>query len=816
MGKDRYVSVIFPLALPAAYTYKVPAYLNGEILPGMRVEAPIRHKIYAGIITKVSDVADTDQEPRPFFSLLDDKPIVSPLQLDFWTWMARYYCCTIGEVMEAALPGGMKLSSETRVVIDEEVQEHMVDALTNEEYLVTEALSIRGELTLDQVKDILQKKSIMPVIRSLQDKKLLRLVESLTEKFKPRIVRFVEFSPGLNNNDEEIQKALNKVEKFPRQYQAMMSFLDREEAGAMPMQELLTKSGVDHSVINALIKKGYFVVHEKEVSRIGAGTDTGLELPALSDEQQSALQAIHGAFEQKKPVLLHGVTGSGKTRLYVELIAQCLREGKQVLYLLPEIALTSQIVERLYEIFGNSVLLYHSKMPDMERVEVWKEASGKARLIIAARSGIFLPFHNPGLIIVDEEHDPSYKQTSPNPHYNARDVALYLAYKFECPIILGSATPSLESAFNVAAQKFVKVSLHNRFGEAVLPDIDIIDLAYERRTGRFKPVLSVPLQKAMKEVLERGKQVILFQNRRGYVPTIQCRSCGWTAMCIQCDVNMTYHKFSDELSCHYCQHRTRHPQQCPDCGSPDLGDIGFGTEKIESVVQQYFPQVKVARLDFDTTRTKAAQDKLILAFAKGEIDVMVGTQMVTKGFDFDHVALVGVIDADALIRFPDFRAVERAYQLITQVAGRAGRRHEKGRVMIQTYAAKHPVVNEIVQGNYEAFSRRELAERKQFWFPPFCRMIVIELRHADLNKTIKAALFWHKDLFDALGERVKGPLTPSISRIRNQYIRQIVIKLEKDDALINRTKHLLLQIKDRLQNDKELKSVRVVVDVDPY
>lgn len=815
MGKDRYVSVIFPLALPAAYTYKVPEHIQDTLVPGMRVEAPIRHKIYAGIITAVHDEVESGLNPRPFFSLLDQRPVVSSLQLDFWTWMARYYCCTIGEVMEAALPGGMKLSSETRVVIDEEVQSHMIDELTNEEYLVTEALSIRGELTLDQVKDILQKKSIMPVIRSLQDKKLLRLVESLTEKFKPRIVKFIDFTPALHSEDE-LQNALDKVEKFPRQYQALMSFLDREEEGALPLSKLLAASGVDHSVINALVKKGYFVLSEKEVSRIGAGNDDNIQLPPLSHEQQQAYVSIKDAFQQQKPVLLHGVTGSGKTRLYVELISEVLQQGEQVLYLLPEIALTSQIVERLYEIFGNNVLLYHSKMPDMERVEVWKEAASNARLIIAARSGVFLPFHKPGLIIVDEEHDPSYKQSSPNPHYNARDVALYLAFKFGSPIILGSATPSLESAYNASLHKFVKVSLHNRFGDAVLPDIDVIDLAYERRTGRFKPVLSVPLQKAMKEVLDKGKQIILFQNRRGYVPTIQCRHCGWTAMCVQCDVNMTYHKFSDELTCHYCQHRSRNPQNCPDCGSPDLGDIGHGTEKIEAVVQQYFPAAKVGRLDFDTTRTKAAQDKLIVAFAKGEIDVMVGTQMVTKGFDFDHVALVGVIDADALIRFPDFRAVERAYQLITQVAGRAGRRNEKGRVVIQTYSANHAVVKEIVAGNYNAFVQRELAERKQFWFPPFCRMILIDLRHSDLNKTIKAAATWHKQLFEVLGDRVKGPLTPSISKIRNQYIRHLVIKLEKDDQLINRTKQLLLHIKETLQNDKDLKPVRVSMDVDPY
>lgn len=815
MASYRYVTVIFPLALPANYTYSIPEHLLGLVQVGMRIEAPLRNKIYAGIVSALHEEVADDVSARPFYSLLDDKALLSHVQIDFWTWMSRYYCCTLGEVMEAALPAGLKLGSETRVVLENEVQDHLIDQLTNEEYLIAEALSIRGELTLEQVRDILQKKSIMPVIRSLQEKRMLRLVEELTEKFKPRKRKFVALAP-VYLSEEAQHQALTKVERSKKQYQTLIAFLDRDELGEMELSSLMQKGGADHSVVAAMVKKGIFVLTEREVARISEGNEDAVQLPDLSDEQQQALHLIHGAFDLAQPVLLHGVTGSGKTRIYIELIQEAMQQNKQVLYLLPEIALTSQIVERLYEVFGNNVLLYHSKMPDMERVEVWKEAAGKAKLIIAARSGIFLPFDKPGLIIVDEEHDASYKQTSPNPHYNARDVALYLAMKYKCHIILGSATPSLESAYNVAAGKFQKVSLFTRFGDVSLPRIEIIDLAYERKTGRYKPVLSVPMQKAMAEVLERGKQIILFQNRRGYVPTIQCKNCGWTAMCTNCDVNLTYHKFANDLSCHYCQQRKKNPSHCPDCGSQDIGELGLGTEKLENVVQQYFPQARVGRLDFDTTRTKAAQDKLILSFARGELDVMVGTQMVTKGFDFDHVAMVGVIDADALIRFPDFRAVERAYQLMTQVAGRAGRRQETGKVMIQTYSAQHPVIKEIVSGNFESFAARELAERKQFWFPPFCRLIVLDIRHSSLENTQLAAEEWTTALRDRLGERVKGPIVPSISRVRNQYIRNVVIKLEKDDALITRTKQYLLQLRDTFSAIKELKMVRVNIDVDPY
>ncbi|MBK8700714.1 MAG: primosomal protein N' [Saprospiraceae bacterium] len=815
MGNGHYATVVFPMALPALYTYIIPEDLRTSIFPGSRVEVALRNKVYSAIVYALHTDAPEGLKARSVLSVIDEVPLVSQTQLELWTWMARYYCCTLGEVMDAGLPSGLKLHSESLFVLnpDHDVQD---EDLTNEEYLIAEALFLRNELNLDHIRDILQKKSVYPVLKALMQKNLLTVKEQLTEKFKPKTVKTLRLAEKYLG-DDGMHQAFDRIRKSDVQTKVLAAWIDLAEANkAITSHELTDASGAPASAVQALIKKGIFVSSSKTVSRLGGNEIETETLPDLNDEQARALVEIRASFENKIPVLLHGVTGSGKTRIYQELIRDTLSAGKQVLYLLPEIALTSQIVDRLYESFGNDILLYHSKMPDHDRVEVWQEAMKGNKLVLSARSGIFLPFVNLGLIIVDEEHDASYKQDAPNPHYNARDVALYMAHRQGCAIVLGSATPSLESAYNALQGKITLVELRCRFGNVHMPGIDIVDLAYERKTHRFKPVLSVPLQKAMKDVLEKGRQVILFQNRRGFVPTIQCRDCGWTARCVNCDVSLTYHKFVNELSCHYCSHKQKNPPHCPECGGADLGEIGLGTEKIEHVVRQYFPEARVSRLDLDTTRTKSAQDKIIGAFSRGDIDVLVGTQMVTKGFDFDHVALVGVIDADALIRFPDFRAVERTFQLITQVSGRAGRRAEQGRVLIQTYAAQHPVIQEIIHHNYAAFLKRELSERKQFWFPPFNRLIELEIKHTSLEKAVLASNEFAHILRNTIGNRVKGPITPSISRIRNQYIRLIVLKLEKDDKLIYQTKKLIMQTKEAFGKNKDFQSVRIRVDVDPY
>lgn len=815
MGNTTFIHVVFPLALPRLYTYAVPSEYS-YVKIGCRVEVELRNKLYAGIVYGFVKEIDASVATKDIVSVIDETPIINSLQLTLWTWMAKYYCCTLGEVMDAGIPSSLKLNSTSVITIAEEEYDPDIQNLTDDEYLVTEALSMQKELSIEQIKDILNRKSIYPLLKSLLNKNVLRIKEQLMEKYKPKTVRMIRLADCLKTEISQ-SEALDKIEKYQHQYNTLLAIISlTKNSEWIPVGSIKGYYNQAAVAIKPLAKKGYIDEEKKQVSRIELQLNEIESLPPLSSDQQDALTSIQSSFEQSKPILIHGVTGSGKTRIYKELIHQTLAQGKQVLYLLPEIALTSQIVDRLIKVFGNDILMYHSKLGDNDRVEIWNEVLKGKKLVLTARSGIFLPFTNLGLIIVDEEHDPSYKQHEPNPHYNARDVALYLAFQSKCNVVLGSATPSVESYQNTIEGRFSLVTLDKRYGDVQLPKMEIVDLGYERKTGRYKAVLSVPLQKEMKKMLESKKQVILFQNRRGYVPTIQCKNCGWTAMCVNCDVNLTLHKYLNELSCHYCGHKQKPPQICPSCGHHEVKEIGSGTEKIEAIVSQYFPNCNVARLDLDTTKTKSSLDKVIGAFSIGEIDILVGTQMVTKGFDFDNVNLVGVIDADASLRIPDFRANERTFQLITQVAGRAGRRAQQGKVMIQTYTPNHPVIQEIVANDYVGFFKREIGERKLFNFPPFIRMMQIELRHKDVEKVSRLAEIMVQKLRTAIHNRVSGPLTPGISRIRNQYIRTIVIKMEKDNELGFRIKKLLMQIKDEFQNDKEWRSVRIKIDVDPY
>ncbi len=815
MGNTAYIHVVFPLALPHLYTYALPPEF-ADVKIGCRVEVELRNKLYAGIVYAFIDEVDKSIATKYINSVIDDTPIINATQLSMWTWMAKYYCCTLGEVMEAGIPSGLKLNSTSIVTIAEEEYEPENDQLTDDEYLVTEALSMQKELSIEQIKSILNKKSIYPILKSLLAKNVLRIKEQLMEKYKPKTVRMVRLSDAYQSEENQVV-ALDKISKSEHQSQTLLAIISLSKNSAfIPVSSIKEYYANATPAIKALVNKGYIIEEKKQVSRINLHLQNLESLPPLTAMQTNALDIIKKSFEAQKPVLIHGVTGSGKTRIYKELIHDALSKGKQVLYLLPEIALTSQIVDRLAKVFGNDILMYHSKLGDNDRVEIWNEVLKGKKLVLTARSGIFLPFTNLALIIVDEEHDPSYKQHEPKPHYNARDIALYMAYHSKCNAVLGSATPSIESYHNAREGKFTLVTLDKRFGDVQMPEVQIVDLGYERKTGRFKPVLSVPLQKEMKKRLDEKKQVILFQNRRGYVPTVQCKNCGWTAMCVNCDVNLTLHKFINELSCHYCSHKQKPPQVCPSCGNAEVKEIGSGTEKIEAVVSQYFPANTIARLDLDTTKTKASLEKVIGAFSIGEIDILVGTQMVTKGFDFDNVNLVGVIDADASLRIPDFRANERTYQLITQVAGRAGRRADQGKVIIQTYSPTHPVIKEIIANDYAAFYSREIGERKLFNFPPFVRLIYLELRHKEVDKVSRAAELIALKLKTALGTRVQGPLVPGISRLRNQYIRSIVVKMEKDNETGFKIKALIMKLKDELSNDKEMRSVRIKIDVDPY
>jgi len=816
----KFVTVIFPLALPKLYAYSVPEEMQSDVKPGVRVEVSLKNKLYSAIVAEIYEDLALEYKAKPIVAMLDKVPLVTEHQLTLWRWMADYYCCTVGEVMNVAMPSGLKLESETRVVYNGDFDEH-VHELSDDEYLVAEAVSIQNELTILQIQEILNKKTIFPVLRSLLDKKVISIKEELIEKFKPKMASFMTLNEPYISDINRLTEAFDLVTKSEKQTKVLLAFvqLSRNKHFTLPVSDICQLSGTDNSAVQALVKKEIFTVSKQRLSRIfnnGSSNDETEALQSLSYQQIIALDEIRVCLENNQPVLLHGITGSGKTRVYAELIQQNMAAGKQTLYLLPEIALTNHMVERLKTIFGADVLVYHSRMNNQERVEMWNATLMGAKIIIAARSGIFLPFIHLGLVIVDEEHDPSFKQNDPNPRYNARDAAIYMSHHAGADIVLGSATPSLESYANAVNKKYGLVHMADRHGESVLPKIKIVDLKDEHKDKRFKGIFSHELITAIEDALVNKSQVLLFQNRRGYAPTINCHVCGWKADCANCDVHLTVHKAFNELRCHYCGTRSKIPVQCPACGNHDLFEQGFGTEKIEEDIKSLFPTALVARLDMDTAKTKVAFENIIHDFEERRIDILVGTQMITKGLDFGNISLVGVLNADAILRYPDLRANERAFQLLTQVSGRAGRRAIQGQVIIQTYDPSHPVIIETMHHMYDRFFERESAERKAFVYPPYFRMIQIELLHKNAGTCAHAAATYAEMVRKLIGNRIIGPAVPSISRIRGQYIQTITIKMEKDSKVVSKIKQIIMEEREKLRLIPACKSVRVNIDVDPY
>jgi primosomal protein N' (replication factor Y) len=812
-----YISVIFPLALPEPYTYVVPQDLQGDIAVGKRVEAPLKNKLYAGIVTQIkTELANPPKNTKEITSILDKQPIVSLHQLKLWHWIASYYCCSLGEVMNAALPTSLKLESETKVIAHPDFDEIDI-ALDDDEYMVAEAVSIQNELTVGQIQDILNRKTIYPVIRSLLDKGYISIKEELIEKYKPKMVPVIYLNDNYKG-DGKINDAFALVTKSELQTRSLLGFvqLSRDKDHKVLVSDLRAIADVDSAVIKSIANKGIFTIVQEQQSRANLDHRIDLSLSPLNEHQAEAYAMIKAFHAENKAVMLHGITGSGKTRLYVELIKEVVAEGKQVLLLLPEIALTSHIVERLRHQIESPILSYHSRLNNNERVDIWNEVARGAQIVVSARSGLFLPFNDLGLVIVDEEHDPSYKQQDPNPRYNARDGALYLAKIFEAKVVLGSATPSLESYYNCFKQKYGLVSIMERHGASVLPNIEVIDLKKSYKDKRFDGMLSPELKDAIEQVLELGEQVLIFQNRRGYAPTLRCQSCGWHSECNNCDVHLTLHKGIKMLKCHYCGTKTKQPLKCPDCGSPELEEQGFGTEKIEEHFKEVFPNARIARVDLDTVRSKLAYEKIIYEFENKEIDILIGTQMITKGLDFDHISLVGVINADGLLRYPNIRSNERGFQLLTQVAGRAGRREKQGRVIIQSYTPEHPVLHETVNHLYASFYQREMAERKAFMYPPYYRMIAIDFEHKNAETTLHAAQVFVSLIKPELGNRVMGPSEPPINRIRGSYIQNVTIKYENDPNAATKIKKIIAWARLELKQIKACKPVRVVVDVDPY
>ncbi len=814
-SSNTYALVILPLALPYQYTYYVPEELLEKIQVGVRVEVQFGPKrLYAGIV-----MALTDESPsykiKPILSVIDDVPVVIPTQLQFWEWLAEYYNCTLGEVMNAAMPNNLKLSSETTICLSPLFDGDYL-GLSGNEYLIAEALSIQNELTLDQVKDILQVKTIYPLIRSMLDKRVIYLKEDLEEKYKPKIVTEVLLAEPYVSNQLLLKEAFDKLSKSNRQEETLIAFLQLKRSQSFIRKEELYKMAkADLGVINAMVKKGIFEIRQREVSRMGSYEEETIDAGEMSEQQTRALAETKAHFATKNVTLLHGVTGSGKTRVYVELIKEAIARGEQVLYLLPEIALTTQVVERLQKFFGQEVAVYHSRLSDNERVEVWNSTRKGKSLVLGARSALFLPFPNLKLIIVDEEHDPSFKQQEPNPRYHGRDAAIFLASQAGAKVLLGTATPSIETYANAKAKKYGLVNMPERFGGLQLPEIQIVDLKAEAKERGMQSHFSNALLTAIRETLERGEQVILFQNRRGYAPVYKCVTCDWNQECIHCDVSLTYHKAQNNLKCHYCGYHTKLPSSCPACGNKQLILEGFGTEKVEDELQIYLPEAKIGRMDFDTVRTKNAHAQIINDFEEGRLQILVGTQMVTKGLDFEKVGLVGILSADQLLKFPDFRASERAFQLMTQVSGRAGRKHRRGKVLIQTSNVAHPVIQDVLENDFLRFFEREMHERQEYFYPPYFRLIRISLKHKKPEVLNKAAQIYQNYLYPKLGDRLRGPAMPYVSRVRSYYLLDFMIKLERKPQLIKQTKTWLKEAEHHLLSEQGYSSVRIAVDVDP-
>jgi len=811
-----YASVILPIAVPKPYTYFIPSEMMQLIQPGMRVEVQLgKKKLYSALVLELIDNPPEGTKPKPILNIIDHAPIVDAEQLKLWKWMATYYVCSLGEVMLAALPAGLKMSSETQIMMSPFFTDDFT-MLNGKEYLIAEALHHRNELKVQDVQSILGQKTVYPLLHKLLEKKIIYLKEELKESYQPKKIGCVRLQEPYATEPILLEEAFELTKRSQKQTEALLAFVQIYKTQEfVRKKDLYDMAGVDSTVLRAMEKKAIFEIYDREISRVGKYKDLTVEKFELTSNQTTALDSIHKIYKEKNTILLHGVTGSGKTRIYIELIEEAIKRDEQVLYLLPEIALTTQIVARLQKIFGDDIAVYHSRMTNNERVDLWKTVLEKKPVVLGARSALFLPFKNLKLIIVDEEHDTSFKQYDPAPRYNARDCAIYLAHLHNAKVLLGTATPSLETYQNAKDGKYGLVEMNERFGGIQLPEVVIVDVADEMKRKKMSSHFTSVLLEELIGALSRGEQAILFQNRRGYAPTLRCTTCGWVQECKNCDVSMTYHKQFDNMRCHYCGSQQKMPHHCPACGDHNLTIKGFGTEKIEDELQIYIPEAKIARMDFDTVRSKHAHAQIINDFEEKRIDILVGTQMVTKGLDFDNVGIVGVLSSDQLMSFPDFRSTERGFQLMTQVSGRAGRKKKRGKVIIQSFNVAHPVLGEVIANDFQRFFERESDERKLFNYPPYQRLIKITLKHKDPRLLNEGAKIFAKNLKEKLGYRMIGPAVPGIPRVRGSYQLEIFLKMEKDNKWLKYAKDLILHAKQVLKSMKGFSGVRVNVDVDP-
>lgn len=811
------------MPLPRTFTYAVPEKLESGIQRGSRVLVPFgRKKFYTGIVVGTHENAPTEFEAKEIADLLDNTPIVKYPQLKLWNWVADYYLCSIGEVMKAALPAGLKVESETALRINPDYEESSDGELNERERIILDYISSRDKVLVNEISKATGFKNVESTVNSLIEKDAVFVSENVITTYRPKTVTCIDFACDADDNETpktyfDLVRGAKKQEKILLAFFDLSHRLQRGKHQEVYKDDLLKRADATQVILKAMEKKGIFRIYKKSINRFPIPTTVSASLPNLSLAQDVAYHAIFDSFKQHDITLLRGITASGKTEIYINIIQQYLQAGKQILYLVPEIALTTQLTKRLGNAFGDILIIYHSKFSDNERVDVWKRllSSERPYIIIGARSSVFLPFSNLGLVIVDEEHEASFKQYDPAPRYNARNVAMILARMHGAKTLLGSATPSIETYYNATTGKYGLVELTERYGDAGLPNVQIVDMKSERKkklvTGPFSSILLGHVKKSLAE----GFQSILFQNRRGYSPCIECSECAWIPKCTNCDVSLTYHKHNNMLICHHCGFSLPLPQLCPSCGQPSIKIIGYGTERIEDDIESYLPDAKVLRMDLDTTRNKNSYEEIINKFSSGQAQVLVGTQMVTKGLDFARVKVVGVINADSMINFPNFRANERAFNMLEQVAGRAGRKSEDGIVVIQTSNPDNPIIIDVINHDYLSHYNREIEERQQFAYPPFTKIINIFIKHRDSDSVMELSVRYSMMLRQVFGKRVLGPESPIVSRIQNLYIKQITLKME-NSASMPKVKAILRDIYENMINaDSRMKSAILYYDVDP-
>lgn len=818
----KYADVILPLPLENSYTYGIPSDLEKAVIPGCRVIVHFgKKRYYTAIVTEVHErTPNSSFETKEIYALLDATPILRRPQLRFWKWIASYYLCKLGDVYKAALPSGLKLESETAVTYNEAFVADM--ALRPNEQAVLDAFKGALKLTVSELEKKTGLRNVVPVVASLMVRGAVEVNEEMKRGFAPKTQSFVRLAEAYRD-ETRLQEVFSELKRARKQELLLVCYLDLSHAlnpvlaKEVSKKELLERSGYTAAVLDGLVKRKILECYDKEVGRLQMQV-CRLQAPSpLSPAQEKAYDEIHEIFKSKEICLLHGVTSSGKTEIYIRLIDEVFKLGRQVLYLLPEIAITTQITERLAKLFGDKLLVYHSKFSDNERVEVWNKLlhGNEPMLVLGVRSSLFLPFRDLGLIIVDEEHENTYKQQDPAPRYHARNAAIVLAGMHGAKTLLGSATPSIDSYFNATNGKYGLVELNSRFGDCLMPEIIPVDIKELKRKKIMKDTLFSPLLvEKINTALENGEQAILFQNRRGFAPMIECRSCGWVPHCVNCDVSLTYHKSRNQLVCHYCGYTYQLPQQCPECKGTELKMMGFGTEKVEEEIASIFPSIKVERLDFDTARTRTAYERIIDDFEKGKTQILIGTQMLSKGLDFGNVSVVGILNADSLMNFPDFRAHERAYQLMVQVSGRAGRRDKRGTVILQTSQPEHPLIHMVQQFAYKEMVRLQLSERSMFRYPPYYRLIIIVLRSRNETVLQEMSALYVDKLHARLGERVLGPVTPPVTRIQTLHIKKIVLKIEIA-AAIAPVRDIVDAVHLEMQGYLPFKQLLVHYDVDP-